>query len=80
MIDGHGGNDTIRGLVAPTSSAERPARTSCWEAGRDKLLGGAGPDELIGGKGKAVLARGGRDTCRGGKGRDIRKGCERGRG
>lgn len=43
------------------------------QAGNDHLLGEAGRDKLAGGKGR-------KDRCHGGKGRDARKGCERGRG
>ncbi len=85
VISALGGNDRVRG--------GRGKDVICGGRGKDRLRGGLDKDRLIGGRGNDRLnggqpkrghglagpkARRG-DLCRGGRGRDHTRGCERGR-
>ena len=68
MIAAEGGDDTVVGLGATTSSAAaRGADVLRGQGGDDMLSGGAGKDELRGG--------GGSNRCRGGAGSDSKQSC-----
>jgi RTX calcium-binding nonapeptide repeat (4 copies) len=76
VIAAGGGNDKASGLAGHD--------LICGGSGKDTLNGGAGKDTLLGQKGKDVLKGGGNspqfgfgDNCKGGKGNDTAKGCEK---
>jgi RTX calcium-binding nonapeptide repeat (4 copies) len=64
-----------------------PARDACTfyaivgNGGNDKIKAKAGNDRICGGAGKdkLVAAKGSKDRCFGGPGRDTGKGCDKGK-
>jgi Ca2+-binding RTX toxin-like protein len=74
VIAGGNKRDTLRGRGG--------ADVLCGEGAKDRLVGGKKRDVLVGGPGADILVGGpGKgDVCRGGKGRDQLRGCEKGRG